>query len=199
MPGGSTPRVRTRRWGKRRSSSSSSMASSSSSSGRRGGEGWTPREPVGEVDARSWSSPIGDTAVLRSRPSNGAVASAGGRSRGRASSVSPRTGSTPPPRVGDALASGGDISLRWCPPLWPERRRPEVDIPTQTSRRHRGIASSMSRRSLVIAIARVVLSPRAIRSTPLPFGTWTRAGAARGWGIIRSIRIPWVAPSRGAS
>ena len=140
MPGGSTPRVRTRRWGKRRSSSSSSMASSSSSSGRRDGEGWTPRETVGEVDARSWSSPIGDTAVLRSRPSNGAVASAGGRSRGRASSVSPRTGSTPPPCVGDALASGGKISLRWCPPLWPERRRPEVDIPTQTSRRHRGIA-----------------------------------------------------------
>ena len=161
--------------------------------GDEGGEGWTPREPVGEVDARSWSSPIGDTAVLRSRPSNGAVASAGGRSRGRASSVSPRTGSTPPPRVGDALASGGDISLRWCPPLWPERRRPEVDIPTQTSRRHRGIASSMS-----LAHARVGRSTCNSLNTPTLRHLDAR-GRGGGWGIIRSIRIPWVAPSRGAS
>ena len=82
------------------------------------GEGWTPREPVGEVDARSWSSPMAtqlssDPAPLteRSRPP--------GALEGASLLRLAADGFTPPPRVGDALASGGDISLRWCPRYGP--------------------------------------------------------------------------------
>ena len=191
VPGGSTPRVRTRRWGKRRSSSSSSMASSSSSSGRRWGEGTTPREPVGEVDARSWWSPIGGTAVLRSRPP---------AERSRPPGAG-RGGDLPPPRRGRVLrrprasptrSPPGGTSLCGGAP----RYGPRDGVQELTFRHCPDVGTARARAAVGRSLVR---SDVANSLNTLPLGTWTRAGAARGWGIIRSIRTPWVAPSRAAS
>ena len=127
----------------------------------------------------------------RSRPPGGARGGEPPPSRRGRVPRHPRASATRSPPGGTSLCDGAP------------RYGPREGVRKLTFRRkpHVGTAASRRRCALLarVADARVVLSPRAIRSTPLPFGTWTRAGAARGWGIIRSIRIPWVAPSRGAS